>query len=350
MPPASRPIVLTVHDLAYLDYPQMFTRAGLRFFERAFELALADATMVLCSSLATLARCREAGFDDARLRHVPLGVEITPVSEAVVAEALARFGLRRGYVLWTGTVEPRKNLPTLLRAFAAMEGLVDLVLVGPPGWNEDLESILGALPRGVQERIKRLGWVPRDDLAALYAGAGVFCFPSLLEGFGFPVVEAMAHGTPVVTSRGTSTEELAERVAQLLVEVGAGVRRLVRGMDVVRPQFRAATERGGQQECAATLEPADLDHRAAVDIPSQPVEQGGLVELLRDDAVVQLAAREEEGEILEPAGLVRPPPCGRETELTRVADRRGEQRRAARFRPAQTADERLDPASHGKRR
>ena len=79
MPPASRPIVLTVHDLAYLDYPQMFSRAGLRFFERAFELALADATLVLCSSLATLARCREAGFDDARLRHVPLGVEITPV-------------------------------------------------------------------------------------------------------------------------------------------------------------------------------------------------------------------------------------------------------------------------------
>src|SRR6478752_6994258 len=117
-------------------------------------------------------------------------------------------------------------------------------------------------------------------------------------------------------------------------------------MDVVRPQFRAATERGGHQERAATLEPADLDHRAAVDIPSQPVEQGGLVELLRDDAVVQLAAREEEGEILEPTGLVRPPPCGRETELTRVADRRGEQCRAARFRPAQTADERLDPASH----
>ena len=218
MPPASRPIVLTVHDLAYLDYPQMFTRAGLRFFERAFELALADATMVLCSSLATLARCREAGFDDARLRHVPLGVEITPVSEALVTDALARFGLRRGYVLWTGTVEPRKNLPTLLRAFAAMEGLVDLVLVGPPGWNEDLESILGALPRGVQERVKRLGWVPRDDLAALYAGAGVFCFPSLLEGFGFPVVEAMAHGTPVVTSRGTSTEELAEGGAGLLVD------------------------------------------------------------------------------------------------------------------------------------
>jgi glycosyltransferase involved in cell wall biosynthesis len=218
MPPASRPIVLTVHDLAYLDYPQMFSRAGLRFFRRAFELALSDATLVLCSSLATLGRCRDAGFDEARLRHVPLGVEITQASAASVTEVLARFGLRRGYVLWTGTVEPRKNLPTLVAAFASVEPHVDLVLVGPPGWNEDLEAVLGGLPDGVRARVRRLGWVARDDLAALYAGAGVFCFPSLLEGFGFPVVEAMAHGTPVVTSRGTSTEELAEGGAGLLVD------------------------------------------------------------------------------------------------------------------------------------
>jgi glycosyltransferase involved in cell wall biosynthesis len=218
MPPPSRPVVLTVHDLAYLDYPEMFSKAGLRFFRRAFELALSDAALVLCSSLATRARCRDAGFDDARLRHVPLGVEITPTTDADVTEALARFGLRRGYVLWTGTVEPRKNLPTLVRAFARLAQPVELVLVGPPGWNEDLQAIVEALPAAVGARVRRLGWVTRRELAALYAGAGVFCFPSLLEGFGFPVVEAMAHGTPVVTSRGTSTEELAEGGAGLLVD------------------------------------------------------------------------------------------------------------------------------------
>jgi glycosyltransferase involved in cell wall biosynthesis len=208
MPPPTRPIVATVHDLSYLDFPEMFSKAGLRFFRRALELTRADARLVLCSSLATLDRCRRAGFDEARLRHVPLGVRVAPVSDERVAEVRARFGLEGAYVLWTGTVEPRKNLPRLLRAFARVEPAVGLALVGPPGWNEDLERVLDSLPGSVRPRVHRLGWVARDDLAALYAGAAVFCFPSLLEGFGFPVVEAMAHGTPVVTSTGTSTEEL----------------------------------------------------------------------------------------------------------------------------------------------
>jgi len=218
MPPATRPVVSTVHDLSYLDYPEMFSRAGLRFFRRALELTLADARLVLCSSLATLDRCRAAGFDEARLRHVPLGVRVEPAAGERVEEVRARFGLEGDYVLWTGTVEPRKNLPGLLRAFARVEPSVDLALVGPPGWNEDLEQILDSLPEPVQSRIHRLGWIARDDLAALYAGASVFCFPSLLEGFGFPVVEAMAHGTPVVTSTGTSTEELVADGAGLAVQ------------------------------------------------------------------------------------------------------------------------------------
>jgi len=283
MPPASRPIVLTVHDLAYLDYPQMFTRAGLRFFERAFELALADATMVLCSSLATLARCREAGFDDARLRHVPLGVEITPVSEAVVAEALARFGLRRGYVLWTGTVEPRKNLPTLLRAFAAMEGLVDLVLVGPPGWNEDLESILGALPRGVQERVKRLGWVPRDDLAALYAGAGVFCFPSLLEGFGDHVMDEVGKDLVPGVER-ISARFHGRRVSRTPFEK-AMLR--ITGMDLKMEQYRKGEVFVAEIERlagAAALRrlwdgPETLPKPAEIDRPADWVQRMGLNQL-----------------------------------------------------------------------
>jgi glycosyltransferase involved in cell wall biosynthesis len=217
MPPATKPIVTTVHDLAYLDYPEMFSRAGLRFFRRALELTISDATVVLCSSLATVARCRAAGFDAARLRHVPLGVTVDAVSSEQVDAARARFGLRSDYVLWTGTVEPRKNLRRLLRAFERVEPAVDLVLVGPTGWNEQLEAAVCSMPGPVQARIHRLGWVGRADLNALYAGASVFCFPSLLEGFGFPVVEAMAHGTPVVTSTGTSTEELVAEGAGLAV-------------------------------------------------------------------------------------------------------------------------------------
>ena len=131
-------------------------------------------------------------------------------SERQIDEMRTRFRLERDYILWTGTVEPRKNLHGLLQAFARIEMQIDLVLVGPSGWNEGLEGAVGSLPEGARRRVRRLGWVSRDDLSALYAGAAVFCFPSLLEGFGSPVVEAMAHGTPVVTSTGTSTEELVE--------------------------------------------------------------------------------------------------------------------------------------------
>jgi glycosyltransferase involved in cell wall biosynthesis len=240
MPPASRPVVSTVHDLSYLDYPEMFSRQGLRFFRRALELTLSDARLVLCSSLATLERCREAGFDEARLRHVPLGVRVEPVIDEHVAAVRTRYGLERDYVLWTGTVEPRKNLRGLLRAFAQVEPTVDLALVGPPGWNEDVEAVLGGLPHSVRLRIHRVGWVSRDDLGALYAGAAVFCFPSLLEGFGFPVVEAMAHGTPVVTSTGTSTEELVDGGAGLAVDP-SDVEAIAQGISsVLSDEARAA--------------------------------------------------------------------------------------------------------------
>lgn len=218
MPPATRPIVLTVHDLAYLDYPELFTRQGRRFFHRALDLALRDASLVLCSSLATLDRCRAAGFDADRLRHVPLGVRARRAGEEDVARVRQTYALPGRYVLWTGTVEPRKNLPGLIRAFGLVEADVDLVLVGPRGWNEDLDRLLGELSERQRARVRQLGWVPRDDLEALYAGAEVMCFPSLLEGFGFPVVEAMAQGTPVVTSPGTSTEELVAGGAGLLAD------------------------------------------------------------------------------------------------------------------------------------
>lgn len=260
MPPATRPVVSTVHDLSYLDYPEMFSRAGLRFFRRALELTLAEATLVLCSSRATLARCREAGFDAARLRHVPLGVRVEPAGVEEVQAVRARFGVGGEYVLWTGTVEPRKNLRGLLRAFERVEQPVDLVLVGPTGWNEDLEDVVGSLPERVRTRIHRLGWLEGGDLAALYAGASVFCFPSLLEGFGFPVVEAMAHGTPVVTSTGTSTEELVADGAGLAVAptdadaLADAISRVLRDPQLASRLAAAGRERAAEYSWARTAQ------------------------------------------------------------------------------------------------
>ncbi|MDQ4145742.1 MAG: glycosyltransferase family 4 protein [Actinomycetota bacterium] len=212
-PPRTVPLVVTVHDLAWVDNPEHFTARGVRFFRRGFELVKRHADLVLCPSEATKRACSEHGIQPSRLRLVPLGVEVTPASDAEVERVKERYGLSRPYVMWTGTIEPRKNLEALARAFARVGDNHDLVLVGPKGWNQDLEQVI----RPLGDRVKALGFVPPSDLAPLYAGASVFCYPSLLEGFGFPVLEAMAQGTPVVTSKGTSTEELA-RDAGVLVD------------------------------------------------------------------------------------------------------------------------------------
>jgi glycosyltransferase involved in cell wall biosynthesis len=216
MPPRSASLVVTLHDLAFVDHPEHFSRMGRRFFDSALGIIRHEADLVLCSSTATLERCAEIGLERERLRLVPLGVEVEPADEANVARARAAYSLDARYVLWVGTIEPRKNLPRLLRAFATVETEAELVLVGPQGWNQELGARLAELPSDARERVRLLGFVPHGDLAPLYAGATTFAFPSLLEGFGFPVVEAMAQGTPVVTSRGTSTEEIAGEAGLLI--------------------------------------------------------------------------------------------------------------------------------------
>lgn len=211
------PLVATVHDLSFLSEPGHFTARGRRVFERGLALALAEAAVVLCSSEATRRHCREAGFDDGRLRVVPLAPApglAEPVAAGEVAAARRRHALERPYVLWAGTAEPRKNLPGLLAAWRRVgRPGVDLVLAGPDGWQEDA----GALAAG-DPSVRRVGFVPAADLAALYAGASAVCYPSLLEGFGLPVLEAMAQGAPVVTSAGTATEELVAGGAGVAVD------------------------------------------------------------------------------------------------------------------------------------
>jgi glycosyltransferase involved in cell wall biosynthesis len=213
MPPPSAPIVVTVHDLAFTRDSSLSTRRGAMFFRRAIELARRDASLVVCPSRATLDDCVAQGFDPSRLRLVPWGVAVEEAGESAVAGVRARFGISGRYVLWTGTIEPRKNLPALLDAFARTHDTeVTLVLVGPQGWNEDVGDRVARLG----QRVQALGFVEPDALRALYAGADVFCYPSREEGFGLPVLEAMAQGTAVVTSSGTATEEVVGETGVLV--------------------------------------------------------------------------------------------------------------------------------------
>ena len=209
IPPRTVPLVVTVHDLAFERYPEHATRNGLRFFRQSLALTRRHADLVLCPSEATRRDCVTAGIEPERVRIVPWGVDAVGADTvgAGADDVLARFGLgRRSFVLFVGTIEPRKNLATLAAAFrrVAAPGL-RLAIVGPAGWNEDLDAALAP----VRDRVRVLGFVHRHELDVLYANAAVFCYPSLFEGFGMPVLEAMAAGAAVITSAGTATEEVA---------------------------------------------------------------------------------------------------------------------------------------------
>lgn len=255
MPPRTVPVVMTMHDLAFLHTPEHFTSRGLRFFKKGLELALREADLIVCPSDATRRDCLEVGFHSENVRVIPLGVEASRASAQEIAAVRHRYGLTRDYLLWTGTIEPRKNLPRLLEAFRRLDTGIELALAGPKGWNEDLEQLVG----GLGDRVRALGFVPHSDLPPLYAGAEAFCFPSLLEGFGFPVLEAMAQGTPVVTSRGTSTEEIAGEAAILVdpldVEsIADGLRRVLEDANLAEMLGGAGAERASGYTWASTAE------------------------------------------------------------------------------------------------
>ena len=215
IPATARPLVVTQHDLAWLHHPGMFTPHGVRFFKRCLERTIERSQLVLVPSEATGADLAANGVDAGRIRVVPWGVDQARASAEEVERVRARFDLQGRYVLSVGTLEPRKNLRRLIEAFSrAAPTDVSLAIVGPTGWQEDVASVVAPLG----DRAKTLGFVSRSDLVALYGGAAAFAYPSLFEGFGLPVLEAMAQGAPVITSAGTATEELAADGAGLLVD------------------------------------------------------------------------------------------------------------------------------------
>jgi glycosyltransferase involved in cell wall biosynthesis len=212
IPPRSAPLAVTLHDLAFLHDPSHFTRHGVRFFKRALELTRREADLVVVPSQATLDDCLAAGIERERLRLVPWGVDLVRATPDDVERTRRRLGLDRPYVLWIGTLEPRKNLRNLLAAFAKVETDAVLVLAGPEGWKEDVRGLIEPM----RERVVTLGYLPHEQLPPLYAGAAVFCYPSIREGFGLPILEAMSQGTAVVTAAGSSTAEVGGEAALLV--------------------------------------------------------------------------------------------------------------------------------------
>ena len=200
------PTVLVVLDLVAFDRrwrPQSraaaIERAALRGAVSRAERIVAISESTRADLVARLPRT------SARVDVVVPGAgnAFSPTPGPGDGEVLRRHGIDGRYVLAVGTLEPRKNLPRLIEAFASVGADVELVLVGATGWKAG--PTLAAAER--DPRVRRLGHVPEADLPALYRGADALCYPSLYEGYGLPVLEALRCGTPVVTSNRSSLPE-----------------------------------------------------------------------------------------------------------------------------------------------
>jgi glycosyltransferase involved in cell wall biosynthesis len=209
-------LVVTVHDLAFERLPELFPRNWRWLYRAGLHAAVKRADAILVPSKSTaddlLAR---TSVDPARVHVIPLAPSLVTSGDEP-AGVLAQLGVATPYVLSVGAIEPRKNLTRLVRAYRQVAPDVPhaLVLTGAPGWHaEDVETELARPGPGT---IIRAGHVTEEQLDALYRGADAFVYPSLYEGFGLPVVEAMARGVPTITSNTSSLPEVAGDAALLV--------------------------------------------------------------------------------------------------------------------------------------
>ncbi|NLT73712.1 MAG: glycosyltransferase family 4 protein [Chloroflexi bacterium] len=209
------PIVVTIHDLAFVRFPELFPRANRAYLQYMASRTARRSAAVIVDSASTGRDVVELlGVPESRVHVIYPGLN-AGLCPAPSEERLSAFRRRQHlpdeYVLFVGTLEPRKNIATLLEAWSILvrrdPECPPLVIAGGKGWfYEELEDRARAL--GLEDSVRFAGFIPDDDLAGWYAAATLFVFPSLYEGFGFPPLEAMSQGVPVIVSDRSSLPEV----------------------------------------------------------------------------------------------------------------------------------------------
>lgn len=267
--------VLSIYDLAFLKVPHLCSPKIVGPFARNVPRFAREADAILTCSEATkrdLVELLDLPFEKITVAYGAVDDGFAPVPRDQAAKELEEsHGLRGPFVLFVSTLEPRKNIEGLLRAFAAIKDELphQLVLVGAAGWGLDkLPGLLAEL--GLEKRVTRVGYVPgHQDLARFYGAADAFVFPSLYEGFGLPVVEAMTCGCPVITSDRSSLPEVAGDAAEYVNPddpgaIAEAMRRVLGDTDRragMCDRGLAQAKRFHWQECAQTT--LDVYRRAA---------------------------------------------------------------------------------------
>jgi alpha-1,3-rhamnosyl/mannosyltransferase len=223
LPPFSGRKVATFHDLSPFKWAECFDPVKVKYLQREFRKTLDTADALITDSEFTRQELADfAGWPLEKIHAIPLaaGPEFRPRTEDEVRPILERHGLTyQGYSLFVGTIEPRKNIICLLDAYELLPKAIrqkwPLILTGYRGWkSDDIHARIKDAER--QGWAKYLGFLPAEELPLLYSGARLFVFPSLYEGFGLPVLEAMQSGVPVVCSDRASLPEVAGEAALLV--------------------------------------------------------------------------------------------------------------------------------------
>lgn len=216
-------LVATIYDLTALTHPECHRRQNVRICVKGIRDAVRYADAIIAISEHTKKDLVEhAGCPPELVTVTPLAADpmYRPVDEPAGHDRVrTRYGLPRRYILFIGSLEPRKNVRTLIEAYARLPERLrqefSLVVAGARGWkNSDVQDTVGRL--GVEDHVTFAGYIDRADISTVYSMAEVFVYPSLYEGFGLPILESMACGTPVITSNTSSMPEVAGEAAELV--------------------------------------------------------------------------------------------------------------------------------------